>query len=186
MAKERKDHVDKLVATDSYEEDAIFAYVKLYGLESFIDITKKEEFKETLIKNAPADRPVIVVKPENYDFEDVNQSQGVVSTLFEVKNEGKTDLVINKLESSCGCTSASIVYKGNEGPKFSMPGHGTNEEIGDWKVAITPGETAQLKVYYDPNVHKDFRGGATRTISIFSNDPVNLDAKVQIDLNQVD
>lgn len=186
MAKERRAFVDGLTSGDISEEEAIMIYAKKYGLESFIDEKKKEEFTEKLIQAAPADRPIIMVNPDSFDFDDVSQEKGVVTTFFEIENEGKSDLVIEKLETSCGCTSASIIDHGLEGPKFSMPGHGANEQIGDWQVIIPPGEKAQLKVYYDPNVHEDFRGAVTRTVSIFSSDPINFEKKVTIELDQVD
>ena len=66
-----------------------------------------------------------------------------------------------------------------------MAGHGIESPLA-WEVAIAPGESAQLKVYYDPSVHQDFRGPATREISIFSNDPIDFEKKATIELNQVD
>lgn len=186
MASERKAFVDGLTSGEISEKKAIIAYVNKYGLESFMDKDQQAEFKEKLIQEAPADRPIIVFSSDSFDFGDVSQKEEIVDTLFEIKNEGKSDLIINKLESSCGCTSGSIIYKDEEGPKFGMPGHGTNEEIGDWQVVIVPGDMAQLKVYYDPNVHPDFRGAVTRTVSVFSNDPIDFEKKVSIELNQVD
>lgn len=186
MAKERKAFIDGLTAAKTSEDEAIMAYVKNYGRESFIDKDKKEEFKEKLIAQAPADRPIIAVNPDSYDFGDVSQKKGIVITLFELKNEGKSDLVIDKLETSCGCTSGSIVYQDKEGPKFSMPGHGTDEETEGWQATIPPGEKAQLKVYYDPSVHQDFRGSATRDVYVFSNDSIDFKRKVSIELNQVE
>ena len=67
-----------------------------------------------------------------------------------------------------------------------MPGHGENEEIKDWQITISPGKEAELKVYYDPNVHEEFRGSAIREISVFSNDPIDFQKSVSIELNQVD
>ncbi len=190
MAQERKNYVDVLieVGENISEDEVILAYVKKYGLNSFMDKEKQEEFREKLVKEAPADRPIISINPDSYDFEDVSQKKGTVTTIFEIKNEGKNDLIIDRLESSCGCTSASVIYRGEEGPVFSMPGHGngTNEEIGDWQVAIPPGETAQLKVYYDPNVHPDFRGAVTREVHVYSSDPIDFEKKATIELNQVD
>lgn len=184
-AKERIDYIDSLVAAGKSEEEIILDFVKKYGLNSFVDKQKKEDFRKELEKNAPAERPIIIVNPSSYDFGDVSQKKGIVTTFFEIRNEGKKDLVIDKLDTSCGCTSASIVYQGNEGPIFSMPGHG-KEGPKDWQIVITAGEKAELKVYYDPNVHKDFRGAATREIYIFSNDPIDFEKKVQVELNQVD
>ncbi len=188
MAKERRTYVDLLieVGQSKSKDEIIMVYTKKYGLNSFMDKQKQQELREKLIAIAPADRPVISLSPEIYNFGDISQKQGITTTFFELDNQGKSDLIIDKIETSCGCTSAAIVYQDQEGPHFAMPGHGINEEIGDWQVVIPAGEKAQLKVYYDPDVHTDFRGEAVRTISIFSNDPIDFEKKVTIELNQVD
>lgn len=186
MAKERMVFIDGVTSVDISKDEAVLAYIKKYGLSSFIDDEEAEKFREKLIEQASEERPIVSLNIDTYDFEDVSQKKGIVSTFFEIKNEGKTDLVINRLETSCGCTSASIVYQNEESPKFNMPGHGINEEVGDWEVVIAPNETAQLKVYYDPNVHGEFRGVATRSIYIYSNDPIDFQKEVKIELNQVE
>lgn len=186
MAVERKAYVDGLIEGNLSGEDVIMAYVKKYGLDSFKDKNKREEFKEKLVKEAPESRSRIVIEPSSYDLGNVSQPGGVVTTFFELRNEGNEDLIISKLETSCGCTFASIIYQDEEGPKFSMAGHGINEQIGNWQVTVPAGEKAQLKIYYDPNVHPDFRGTAIREIYIFSNDPIDFEKKVRIELNQVD
>ena len=186
MAGERRSFVDGVVAGRVTEEEAILAYVKKYGLDSLRSEEKRKQLRQKLLEEAPKKRAKIVVAPDSLDLGDVSQKKGVVTTLFEIKNEGSDDLVIERMETSCGCTSAAIVYQGKEGPKFNMPGHGINEKIKGWQVVIPSGETAQLKVYYDPNVHQEFRGAAVREVSIFSNDPVDFEKKVQIELRQVD
>lgn len=185
MAKEMIDYIDSLVVQNLSEQSIILAFIKKYGLNSLADKGKQNDIKEWLVQSAPADRPIITFDRDYFDLGDVSQKKGIVSTYFEIKNEGKKDLVINKLDSSCGCTSAAIVYQGNEGPRFAMAGHGI-ESPADWSVAIPPGEKAQLKIYYDPDIHKDFRGPATREISVFSSDPIDFEKKVTIDLNQID
>jgi hypothetical protein len=132
-------------------------------LDSFKDESNKEEFRAKLVKEAPADRPIINITPTVYDFGDVSQRQGVATTFFELSNEGKTDLIIDRVETSCGCTSAKVE-----------------------KEVISPGGTTTLKVYYDPSVHPDFRGAAIREIYVYSNDPIDSQKKVSIELNQVD
>lgn len=121
------------------------------------------------------------ISPSSYDFGSVSQKEGVVSTSFTVKNIGTSDLVIDDMLSSCGCTSARLVVDGKEGPKFGMHNNPKN-----WSATIKPGESTELNVYYDPDVHKDFRGTATRDITVFSNDSKNSETKVRIKLNQVD
>ncbi|MBU3942998.1 DUF1573 domain-containing protein [Patescibacteria group bacterium] len=186
MAEERMAFIKDLTATKISKDDAIFTYVKKYSISSFIDEEKGKEFREKLVKEAPENRPIISLSTDVYDFKDVSQKDGIAVTFFEIKNTGREKLIINRLETSCGCTSASIIYNGEEGPKFNMPGHDINENIDNWGVSIAPNETAQLKVYYDPNVHPDFRGEATRSVSIYSNDPIDFQKDVQIELNQID
>lgn len=185
MAKEMIDYIDSLVAQKLPKDEIILSFVKKYGSNSFVDKNKREEYREKLIATAPADRPIIFVSPESYNLSDVSQRKGIATTLFNLKNEGRQDLIIDKLDTSCGCTSASIIYKGVEGPRFAMAGHGI-ESPTDWSVTIPSGESAQLKVYYDPDVHKDFRGPAIREIYIYSNDPIDFEKEVRIELNQVD
>ena len=184
-AQERIDYIDSLAAGGKSEDEAILAYVKKYGLNSFVDKNKQTEVKEKLAASAPADRPIISLAPDTYDFGDVSQKKGVATTFFKLRNDGKKDLIIDRMDTSCGCTSASIIFDGEEGPRFAMPGHGAQNPT-DWKITIPPGKTAQLKVYYDPSVHIDFRGPATREISVYSNDPIDFEKKVIIELNQVD
>lgn len=184
MAQERIDYIDSLTEQKLSEKEIILAYVKKYGMNSFVDKRRQEEIRDELIKLAPAERPIISFSSNFYDLGDVSQKNGIAITIFELKNVGTQNLLINKLNSSCGCTSASIVFNGVEGPRFAMAGHGI-ESPTNWQISLAPGETAQLKVYYDPNVHKDFRGAATREIYIFSNDPIDSEKKVTIELNQV-
>ncbi|MFH1407488.1 MAG: DUF1573 domain-containing protein [Patescibacteria group bacterium] len=185
MAQERITFIDGLTAGTMSKEEVIMAYIKRYGLDSFVDKNQTTEFKQKLIAQAPVERPIISLNPDVIDFGDISQTEGEVTNLFEITNSGKTDLIINKLDTSCGCTSASIVFEGKEGPKFAMAGHGV-ESPKDWEIAIPAGKNAQLKVYYDPNVHPDFRGEAIREVYVFSNDPINIETKVKIELNQID
>ncbi len=138
-----------------------------------------------MVLNAPENRPIISINSLIYDLGDVSQAKGVTSTVFTIVNQGQSNLIIDKIETSCGCTSASIIYNNQEGPKFSMPGHGVNEKVGDWQVSIPAGENAQLKVYYDPNMHGDFSGSVIREIHVFSNDPIDFEKEVSIELNQI-
>lgn len=185
QAQERIDYIDSLTAQNLPEKEIILTYIKKYGINSFVDKQKQAEVRNWLVESAPKTRPIISLNTEYYDWGDISEAKGVAVTFFELKNEGEEDLVINKLDSSCGCTSAAIVYKSNEGPRFAMAGHGI-ESPTDWEVVIPPSESAQLKVYYDPSVHPDLRGPVTREISIFSNDPIDFEKKVIIELNQVD
>ncbi len=119
-----------------------------------------------------------------HDFGLVPVSQGVVSVEVPLVNIGEEDLIISFLDSSCGCTTARVINGGDEGPVFGMSSHGKSPR--DWKTIIEPEKQAILKIYYDPSVHSDFRGPATRVITITSNEKLKPEKQVRIKVNQVD
>jgi len=182
-AKERIDYIDTLADAGLSEKEIIIGAVKKYGITSLASSSLQEEIKEEISKSAKEDSPKIVIEPGYYNFGDVSQAKGVTTTTFTIKNEGKSELVIDSMESSCMCTTASVINNGEEGPIFGMSMHGNNPK--DWQTVIKPGESAELKIYYDPNVHGELRGLITRTIDIYSNDPINFQKQVKIELNQV-
>jgi hypothetical protein len=185
--KRKIDYIDHQVEAGFSKDEIMMAATKEFGINSLAKEETKQEIKSMLLASAPADAPKIVFAQTSYDFGEVSQADGVVFTLFTIKNAGEGDLVIDKLSTSCGCTMASIVYNGVEGPTFTMPGHG-KENPKNWSVSITPGDTAQVKVYFDPNVHgkqKEPSLDITRTVSVFSNDPVEFEKQIRIELTQV-
>jgi len=119
-----------------------------------------------------------------FDFGDVSLQKGVVTKEFPLVNIGDEELMITFLDSSCGCTTAQVINNGDAGPIFGMSSHGRSPK--NWKTAIKPGEQAILKVYYDPTVHSDFRGRATRVITVFTNSLTTQPKKVTIKVNQID
>jgi hypothetical protein len=126
-----------------------------------------------------ADRPIIKVTPKTYDFGTVSRAAGVVTAELMLENRGRSELVINGMRTSCGCTQASLIIDGEEGPLFGMH----DNPVG-WRARLAPGERAWLKVYYDPNVHGGLRGAVTREIEIYSNDPKSPVYTVRIKLVQ--
>lgn len=177
------DYIDAKVELEKSKDEVVLSTAKEFGLDRLTNEEDRVALRQQLSDLAPADAPKIEIDKTDRDLGIISQGHGVVSTDFEFSNTGKSDLVINKLSSSCGCTSGSIVYKEEVGPEFAMEGHG-KENPKDWKVAIKPGDSATLRVFYDPSVHPDLEGAVTRTVSIFSNDPVDFEAKVTITLDQ--
>jgi hypothetical protein len=139
-------------------------------------------YSEGLPKPDPRGSGTIIIEPTSHNFGNVPVSGGVVSTIMDISNNGLGNLIIDQMDISCMCTSATIVKDGTEGPRFGMH---TNPGATGWFQSIEPGETAQLKIYYDPTVHRDHRGPTTRTVTVFSNDPSSPQITVKIELNQV-
>lgn len=178
------DFIDKKVSTGVNKDEVVLATAQEFGLERLADESERSALREKLLANAPKDAPKVTVSEVKRDLGTVSLKSGAVTTEFTIKNEGKSDLVIDKLSSSCGCTSASIVYQGKEGPRFYMAGHGQDAPDPSWKISIAPGNEATVKVYYDPTVHPDLTGAVTREVSVHSNDPVDFETKLTIILNQ--
>lgn len=86
----------------------------------------------------------------SYDFGKVSMSAGKVSHDFTIKNSGSGSLVIEKLYTSCMCTSASLVLRGDKIGPFGMPGHGFVPGI---RETMGPGEEAGVGVVFDPAAH---------------------------------
>jgi len=178
------DFIDQKVSTGASKDNVILATAQEFGLERLADESERSSLRERLLANAPKDAPKITATEVKKDLGIVSLKKGSVTTEFVIKNEGKSDLIVDKLSSSCGCTSASLIYQGKEGPRFYMAGHGHDAPDPNWKVSIAPGDEAQVKVYYDPTVHPDLVGAVTREVSVHSNDPVDFETKFTITLDQ--
>jgi hypothetical protein len=89
------------------------------------------------------DLPVIAFEDLKFDFGVISQGEKITHT-YRFKNTGKSDLVIVKVEGSCGCT----VMKG-------WPKH-----------PIKPGEKGKIDVIFDS---VGMRGVQNKTISVVAN-----------------
>ncbi len=185
QAKERIAYIDALSDAGISNGEIVLTTVKKYGINSLIDDSMKEEVITELGRRAPEDRPKISIDPTSYDLGDVSVSGGVVNTEAIVKNDGKSDLVIENIETSCMCTTAVVTTDGVESPVFGM-NMGDGKHPTGWSGTINPGDSAVLTIYYNPQMHSEMRGPLTRTIKVFSNDPVELQKEFRIEANQVD
>lgn len=86
-----------------------------------------------------------------YDFGSISMANGDVSKDFVFSNPTNKDIVINNVETSCMCTTASFVESGGliKG-FFGMAGMGYENNTNE---VIKSGETKIVRVTYDPNAH---------------------------------
>ena len=97
-------------------------------------------------QNNTGPQPKILVSEEEWDFGKVTRGEKPTH-IFMVKNGGEGDLIIDSLKESCACIEASISSN-----------------------SLKPGESAELKVSYDPT---DYVGKDEKHIHIYSNDPLS-------------
>jgi len=94
------------------------------------------------------DEARVSISPSSFDFGTIVQSDGIVSTTFLVKNIGNESLTINRLSTSCGCTTAEI----------------------DMSNLKSGGERT-MTVTFDPTVHEDQTGPIERVVYLQTSDP---------------
>ena len=88
--------------------------------------------------------PVFDVENTRYDFGEIKQREKA-DIEFKFKNSGKSDLVIRKVRSSCGCTTVTPA-----------------------NTTIKPGESSAIKAVFDAGVRK---GKQHKVITVITNDP---------------
>lgn len=104
------------------------------------------------LKNAP----VVKYDAESFDFGDIKPGSKVEHT-FNLSNEGKKELIIRDVKSSCGCTAVS--------PS---------------KNIVASGESVPLKVTFDSTGKN---GRQSKTITVITNDPKNPTTVLRIASN---
>ncbi|MEN9612998.1 MAG: hypothetical protein RLZZ628_3812 [Bacteroidota bacterium] len=87
--------------------------------------------------------PVMTLEKNEVDYGTIAQGSDPFR-IFKFKNTGKSPLVIQNAQGSCGCTL----------PEYP-------------KQPIMPGEGAEIKVRYDTNRMGDF----TKTVTLTTNEP---------------
>lgn len=88
----------------------------------------------------------LAVVNREFDFGKIHQSGGIVSTTFELLNDGDENVIITDVIASCSCTSAEIDKK-----------------------TLAPRERGTLTVHFDPNYHYESEEKFFRTVIVKSN-----------------
>jgi hypothetical protein len=164
LAKEKKRAAKK----QAKRKQAIFRWSIRSVIVLLLLITGYVGYAAFLQKPDVSNKGILRVASPEYNFGTVSVRGGIVSTRIPLVNIGEGDLTITALDSSCGCTTASIINDGVEGPIFQMASQSRNPK--NWHTIINLGEQAFLKVYYNPAVHPNLRGPITRIVTIYSDD----------------
>lgn len=96
--------------------------------------------------------PRIIMEPSGQDLGEMPQQH--LELTYTVRNEGRTDLRIDDVSTTCGCTKASVEQK-----------------------TIPPGGLTLLHVTMDPQ-KDNLYGNLYRVITLRTNDPAAPEAKV--------
>ncbi len=110
----------------------------------------------------------------SYDFGTISMAAGKVKHEFKIKNTSDAPITINKMYTSCMCTTASLIALGKQFGPYGMPGHGSIPTINE---AIDPNDEIIVEAVFDPAAHGPAGvGKIQRTITIENSagDPVEL------------
>ena len=117
---------------------------------------------------------LIVEGVDNYDFGAISMAAGNVKHAFKIKNISNEAVTIDKMYTSCMCTTATLMMKDKQYGPYGMPGHGSIPKIGQ---NINQNEEAIIEVIFDPTAHGPAGvGRIQRTITIENNagQPIEL------------
>jgi len=111
---------------------------------------------------------ILEATKSQFDFGTISMKNGNVSYKFEVENNGSESIVVEKVYTSCMCTTAKITdAQGKTYGPYGMPGHAGLSGI---EVEINPGEKAIVEAIFDPAAHGPSGVGlANRTVFLETN-----------------
>jgi hypothetical protein len=133
------------IVLNGVKQENLYYYVSANLVEDFSSLSAKE------LENAP----VFKVEATTVDLGKIKGStQNEVA--FKFKNEGKSDLIIRFIRSTCGCTA---VQQGPQG------------------VGIKPGESSTIKAVFNSG---SYNGKVTKAIYVYTNDPKNSESVLML------
>jgi len=126
-------------------QENVYYYVSANLVEDFSSLSKEDL----------ANTPVFKVASTTVDLGKIKGStQNEVE--FKFINEGKSDLMIRHIRSTCGCTA---VQQGNQ------------------NIGIKPGESSSIKAVFNSG---SYVGKVTKAIYVYTNDPKNSEVVLML------
>ena len=152
---------------------AVLAGVAFWGAGGFGGKTVAAPAKELAVVASP-----VSVSGNDWDFGSISMKDGNVTHNFEIKNEGTEPVVIKKVFTSCGCTTAFVIdASGKKYGEFGMPGHGLPSKT---DIVVGPGDAAIVEAVYNPAAHGPAGVGlAKRSIYLETNSSVSPKVEVR-------
>lgn len=126
--------------------------------------------------------PKIEINPAEYDAGTISMAAGLVKYTYEIKNTGVGDLKVDRIWTSCHCTTARLRVGDETSGEFGMS---SNPIF--WSQKIAPGEAGYLEVTFDPAFHKEQgTGPVVRAVYLSVNDPQNKKVEARLIANVIE
>ena len=150
----------------------IIGGLAIFGLFNYFSNQDHETIQDT---------PKIEINPQEYDAGTVSMTEGMVKYTHEIKNNGEGDLEIDRIWTSCMCTTARLKVGDEISFEFGM-----HSNPAFWSQKIVPGEMGYLEVTFDQSFHGlQGTGPVVRIVYLSTNDPQNKKAEVRLIANVI-
>jgi hypothetical protein len=104
---------------------------------------------------------VLAARETHFDFGSISMAAGMVSHRYWFRNEGTAPVLIQRVYTSCMCTTATLVKGMRVIGRYGMPGHGPLPDVNE---ALAPGEAAYIDAVFDPAAHGPSGLGRTERV----------------------
>lgn len=101
-----------------------------------------------------------------YNFGSISMAAGKVSHIFKIRNLSALPVAIEKMYTSCMCTTALLDVGGEKFGPYGMPGHGFIPKI---NKTLDSGAEADVEVVFDPAAHGSAGVGKIERVVIIEN-----------------
>lgn len=168
LLKARRKNIRKIAGI--YLPVILITGLVIWGLVSYFSKEHQESYSGA---------PKIEINPKEYDAGTVSMASGLVKKTYEIKNTGEGDLKIERIWTSCMCTTATLKVRDKISPEFGM-----HDSPLFWSEKIVPGQTGFLEVTFDPAFHgPQGIGPVMRAVYLSTNDPQNKKAEIRLMAN---
>lgn len=96
-----------------------------------------------------------------FDFGEISMAAGNVSHRYWFRNESQAPVTIQRIHTSCMCTTATLVKGMRIVGSYGMAGHGPAREVNE---SLAPNEAAYVDVIFDPAAHGPAGLGRTERV----------------------
>lgn len=128
----------------------------VWGILGLVMLGALGLYSYSLTTSPSPDPPRIEVEPARFDWGTI-PNDTPVTRAFTVRNGGDRPLEITGISTSCGCTTASLE-----------------------DARLAAGETAELRVTFDPTTHPGLTGPVLRMVYLRSTDPVHAEVAIEL------
>lgn len=110
-----------------------------------------------------ATRPAaaLTAREAHFDFGQISMKAGKVSHNYWFRNESAGPVLLQRVYTSCMCTTATLVKGARTIGSYGMPGHGPLPDVNE---NLAPGEAAYVDAVFDPAAHGPAGLGPTERV----------------------